>query len=400
MDHLHIPEACKPQAVRVPYSGFAPKYDRLGFNGFPGRYGQNIDELTSPDDLNPRRKEWVESFFQEWLWFGVMDEFTKACDIDLDLNVFIVDNPSDSGRLINTTALISQGTRKSPRPGFGSTSGVTVGFNLARGMFPEYAPFTAAATRGPQGLKKPTGRRLKLAEALESGLRVLRAIERWSSPLLRYEIILSVDILCDSIARIMRDRFGEYIASRSATSSQTFEDVMIARNWCPSRITPVLTQASVSSNYIASLLPSYEPESHRGCRPRKCLKRTSTLEGIPPLHRDTCLGDCSDVSTEESQTIKTWKNGGIPGFRLQPDVKLGRLEIVDCAKHSFVAISHVWAHGMGNSFKNSLPTCQIEFLFDLVRQVAGRDAVLWIDPLSVPIDPEAKRIAITHSASD
>ena len=77
-----------------------------------------------------------------------------------------------------------------------------------------------------------------------------------------------------------------------------------------------------------------------------------------------------------------------------PGIKFDLLEIVDCTGQPFVAISHVWAQGMGNPSKNALLMCQVELLFDLVRQVAGEDAVLWVDSLSVPIDPETKRIAI------
>ena len=179
----------------------------------------------------------------------------------------------------------------------------------------------------------------------------------------------------------MEARFGESIELQRVRSFHRFEAAMIARNWCPSRITSVVTEASTALNYIASLLPSYESEPHRGCRPRKCLKGTSTSKDISPLYRVTCPGDCPDISIEESQIIQMWKRGGIPGFRPQPGVNLDQLEIIDCTRQPFVAISHVWAHGMGNSSKNALPTCQVKFLCNLARQVAGNDAVLWVDPL-------------------
>jgi hypothetical protein len=395
MDHLHIPEACQPQALSVPYLGFAPKYDRLGFNGFPERHGQNSDELISSHNLNPWRKEWVESFFQEWLWFGVMDEFAKACDINLDLDAFVTDNPSGSGRVITTASLVSLAARKPPQTNFDSTAGLAEGLNHVQRMFQGFAQAAETATRKRLWATiRPTGGRINLAESIDSAQRVLRAIAERCSSLVRFEIVLSVDILCDSTARIVKARFGEDIELRPSRSFDRFEATMIARNWCPSRITSIVTEASTPLNYVASLLPSYESEPHRGCRPRKCLKRTSTPKDISPLHRDTCSGDCPDISIEESQTIRMWKSGGIPGFRPQSGVKLDRLEIVDCTRQPFVAISHVWAHGMGNSSKNALPTCQVEFLCNLVRQVAGKDAVLWVDPLSVPIDPETKRIAI------
>ena len=70
------------------------------------------------------------------------------------------------------------------------------------------------------------------------------------------------------------------------------------------------------------------------------------------------------------------------------------VDIVDCTKEPFIAISHVWSHGLGNPTMNELPLCQVRFLCELGKRLGGEDAVLWIDTLSVPIDPEAKRVAI------
>jgi hypothetical protein len=49
---------------------------------------------------------------------------------------------------------------------------------------------------------------------------------------------------------------------------------------------------------------------------------------------------------------------------------------------------------MGNFSKNVLLIYQVEFLYSLVRQVAGNNIVLWVDPLFVLIDPETNRLTI------
>jgi hypothetical protein len=80
MDHLNTPEGWRPQARDVPYLGLALKYDELGFDGFPERYNLESDVLISSHSILQWQAEWIESFIQEWLWFGLMDEFAKACD--------------------------------------------------------------------------------------------------------------------------------------------------------------------------------------------------------------------------------------------------------------------------------------------------------------------------------
>lgn len=65
MDHLHIPEGCKSQMREIPYLGMAPKYDQLGFHGFPERHSVNSDELIATHSILKWRADYIESFIQE-----------------------------------------------------------------------------------------------------------------------------------------------------------------------------------------------------------------------------------------------------------------------------------------------------------------------------------------------
>jgi hypothetical protein len=66
----------------------------------------------------------------------------------------------------------------------------------------------------------------------------------------------------------------------------------------------------------------------------------------------------------------------------------------------YVAISHVWADGLGNPFGNALPKCQLIGLQNLAKgvvQASGLDvpALLWLDTICVPCKPGAgKTIAM------
>lgn len=97
----------------------------------------------------------------------------------------------------------------------------------------------------------------------------------------------------------------------------------------------------------------------------------------------------------EDDLIAILRAGGIPGIS---ETRNGQgevqYEIVDTTEREYIAISHVWSHGLGNPSKNALPLCQIQLLFKRIRVIASPDVVLWIDTISVPIKPKWKTTAI------
>jgi hypothetical protein len=62
----------------------------------------------------------------------------------------------------------------------------------------------------------------------------------------------------------------------------------------------------------------------------------------------------------------------------------------------YIAYSHVWADGMGNPDKNTLPLCQVEKLRRKTREIMGdnhQHFYVWIDTLCVPVAPSQLRKA-------
>lgn len=102
--------------------------------------------------------------------------------------------------------------------------------------------------------------------------------------------------------------------------------------------------------------------------------------------------------------------GGIPLLSLSDPYSLNSPRIYDIEpdvveyepRIRSVAISHVWADGLGNNWNNSLPICQLVKLRDNAFQIlSGRDEhiadriYVWIDTLCVPLHPaEARKSAI------
>lgn len=68
----------------------------------------------------------------------------------------------------------------------------------------------------------------------------------------------------------------------------------------------------------------------------------------------------------------------------------------------YVAISHIWSDGIGNTEQNALPACQMHRLQRLVNdlytddQKPGPAVPFWIDTLMVPLQDEARKKAIAQ----
>lgn len=101
----------------------------------------------------------------------------------------------------------------------------------------------------------------------------------------------------------------------------------------------------------------------------------------------------------EDELPRMWKEGGIPGLRLLRGHHPQDNQLINCFGRAFIAISHVWSHGLVNPKASELPSCQVRFLSKLVEDLSGKEGILWIDTLCVPIEEESKRIAISKLRS-
>jgi hypothetical protein len=116
MEHLNISKGCILHSKSVLYLGIAPKYDRQGFEGFPKRCGIDINNIShlfgaSQDDALSEKTgvsldtEYIESFLQEWLWFGLLHEFESEYGLQMDSSQFIRPGGKDGGYVVNTELL-------------------------------------------------------------------------------------------------------------------------------------------------------------------------------------------------------------------------------------------------------------------------------------------------------
>jgi hypothetical protein len=89
------------------------------------------------------------------------------------------------------------------------------------------------------------------------------------------------------------------------------------------------------------------------------------------------------------------ERGEVPLFRIHAKGKdpynwTGGIELETVESSSYVAISHVWAHGLGNEKQNALAECQlmrIKGILVTFTQAEGlsTEPAIWIDTMCIPV---------------
>ncbi|KAL8673805.1 MAG: hypothetical protein Q9168_001770 [Polycauliona sp. 1 TL-2023] len=215
---------------------------------------------------------------------------------------------------------------------------------------------------------------------------------------------------------------------------QTLEKVSLLENrfltngWCPFQLARLWGQYSPSTTYYLSSLPredTFSGVKHNQCDKTRCM--TTSIDPSTYAHRhvascSTRDGSCRMVGVRSAEVADCIRRGRVPLVRFEESVDGSiRPELVEsCNGSRYVALSHVWSGGLGNVNLNSMYSCQIRKLYNLLLRLrdTGDDdfdrnlgtrkfpdafrelrkrfgmpspeppVLLWIDTLCVPVGEE------------
>lgn len=129
------------------------------------------------------------------------------------------------------------------------------------------------------------------------------------------------------------------------------------------------------------------------CTLVKCKLRQLNDSTYRTRHAPGCQGSCSFVGADPDHLANILvDHKSIPLIDASPDWdNVKRFTCIDLKAWDgvapFVAISHVWADGLGNPQANALPRCQMMRLSKMVQNLTGRaNAYFWLDTICVPPD--------------
>lgn len=204
------------------------------------------------------------------------------------------------------------------------------------------------------------------------------------------------------------------------TNPEFFEYIHDAVNglgWCPRTIHAFRldTSRTLASAYFTINTKSPQiNEDHSACSARMCLAYQLDSKNYPRVHSASETQDCScaNLSADPNVTGAILGNeGSSPLVRVSSvkDNNTAQIEILDSAPgQDYIAVSHVWSHGLGNPHENSLPACQLLRIQGFVNALGKNEpehdpsctAPFWMDTLCIPREPkELRKKAIMRMAT-
>lgn len=233
-------------------------------------------------------------------------------------------------------------------------------------------------------------------------------------------VVQSSALLAESLYALheflLEDDFAAFLDLQWLMTNDTedmFRQRLVNRGWCPS-VLPFAKSLGIS---ILQYVVAHEQEgftanaSHEKCTIHTCKVNDVDLSSYRPAHTNDCDKDnCRLITADNDQLEACLRSGNFPLIDAT-QLYLSKVLLTPACLPvipyqpgiSFVAISHVWAHGRGSVAETGLPTCQVKNLVRVALtpndDLATYTPYLWIDSLCVPDDRSLRGTAIQLMAS-
>ncbi|KAI0828594.1 hypothetical protein BC628DRAFT_79832 [Trametes gibbosa] len=348
--------------------------------------------LVSRADGTPVTGTSKAAFLQGWLFFGVLTEVSALCGLAIDVREeFVVED----GRAISTAALNGLAGRW-----FASLADDLVGDEAFMKRILDIVR-NISLLLNEELVDRENIEFEPLYSYTTDEARVFHAIDT----LLR---ILALHLLLHVYSR--RSAAGEEDAGgwtkgavevaiewpgRRVEAFNVFTDrlqeEMLERGWCDSEISLLATDEIP----FASLLDRPRIRDHSRCGDVVCSAYQTDEATYKTIHTDDSC-QCAFLRVPAEDLAAYLARGKVPALLLTEDLEI---QVVDSVDYPYIALSHVWADGLGNPVENALPTCELRRIRAYVDEVHRRlhgpsshpgPVVLWMDTLCIPVDPSMK----------
>ncbi|KAL6228812.1 hypothetical protein BDW75DRAFT_226176 [Aspergillus navahoensis] len=428
MDHLVLPTGTRPY-IKVPYK-CTLEYTPGDFIAFPERHGWTREHLLGDDNFGGKDPADIEAFFQTWLYFGMLLEILHIAGVKAEAEDFVC--WEDDGAFVSTMALPSLLLRWRKKWDVSSQC-------KCRFALPGSKDDSQDSTVNQSNCKrKRCWLKLKSMEDIAALQKILGILDQVHSFVARYcgainksgtipaaqywpvqdAITLSIAVLGFTFSEAVWDTYHLLAPKLDWTVDILLKDRLERANWCPARIASTVAEFSIDGLYYIAADPQMDTEDHSPCTDLRCVSKGVDRTEYRTRHvTDDC--QCSHHEPPMDEMLEIIRDGGTPlvswnpaerdvaGQRLCirrfsfipghiPSIEVGangQLAIPDIVP-SYIAISHVWADGLGNERQNSLPACQlsrIQLLVDEIYSLVPNRPThipFWMDTLCVPVRRE------------
>jgi hypothetical protein len=381
---------------KTPYVA-SERYDGGPWLSYPSRKGMLRDilkdgafdalEYTRAERVNPTLLHKYESFFQTWLYFGLIGEFTGVNGTD----VCVEGNPSESINHLYRMILVEDGKF----------------VKLDKECLDEF--LALSREKMPKDLDARKAHYNHLALCLSYAFSCTMHTPREFNHAVRCSIAALGELFMTTLNTAL-EMVGLPVFGRDWTPGFLNDEdrkSMIAHGWCPSDISRAEEKyLHIETLFIARMLDkTLPPRDHSRCMPSICNLYQIHHNNYKPQHQTEGCKCTQLVVQEENLTAPLFKEGRFPLILLKGNTENLTYEIVESGRAPYIAISHVWADGLGNPLANSLQKCKLQHLRSLVDAINEQDpeqippkqegSLIWLDTLLSPArDGIGKQAAI------
>ena len=424
MDHLDRSKAAAFPQPRIPYVCLQP-YNGESFMSYPSSQGYDLQKARECDF----ERDWqshvaeaqlplantklvLESFLQSWLFFGLLCELHTAVGLTFDQESFISEDTSVT--VVCSGQKIGKIKRLNTEP---LHDLFVTWYDLSQELEHEDVEQLCRPINGSLSILYQISYRLttKSQNYVDDDL-LLSFMSLGQSTEHALQWIAQTSLLGRQVPRgrstVVQQRQNDATPwlpePRGWDAPNRLFTKLICNGWCPNEVETLRKNFQVNEVVYASQLRRVgDRGKHRVCTPALCgaaniddaTYRTQHHPGF--CERDTCTEVridyariCEIIEADSTPLIQARADDATISFRVAPDtIEQGEAA---GAKVPYVAVSHVWAHGLGNNKRNALPSCQMKALYRYTSSIPdfwdGKNiSVFWIDTLCVPVQHDHLR---------
>ncbi|KAE8442357.1 hypothetical protein EG329_003428 [Mollisiaceae sp. DMI_Dod_QoI] len=376
------------QVPRTPYL-CTERYDGGPWLSYPARKGKAAKYKAGPFDyldyarserLDPTPIKEQESFFQTWLYFGLIAEFLGA-------NCNDPANDPTSNELVKRIydeTLVQDGDQT-----YVKLDVACLGKFLAMGR----------ARLSPDPLV-----RRQHYEHVTNCLTYVHPLITTVPKEFNWSVKWSISALGELFTIALRAAFEALQVpsdfSRHWANGFLNDEAkasMREHGWCRSDIARAEAKyQSIQAHYIARMLDkSLPPRDHSQCTDSTCKSYQINLGQYASQHQQLPCS-CEQLVVKEESLLPSLSDGDhYPLLQFEGEVDDLTCKIIKSGTKPYIAISHVWADGLGNPHENSLYKCKLHHLRKLVDAINDKESaiapetaersLIWLDTLCCPV---------------
>jgi hypothetical protein len=408
MEFLLLPTNRGNPPIPIPRTPYVcrERYDGGPFLSYPSRVGKPEATGASFDLVKYQLSEWVsatpvqdqESFVQSWLYFGFIAELLCATSTDTPKNTSI--EPGASAARTASTEIIDaiydalvveDRSEKYVRLDIETLSPV---WDIAKSRLPEAEDI--------EGNRKYYQH---LISCLNSAHAVWVSVPKEFNHMVKYAIAAFAELI-ETHIRIELNKFDVKVQFGHQWSegylNEYAQESMLAHGWCPIDVARAKAKfGTIQALNVARMMDKTMPErDHSHCTAFACNIGQIDKNYQLRHQQEDCLCEPLLIQQQLLDTILV-REDRFPLLRLNGNLHNLSADIVEYTPGiPYIAISHVWVDGLGNSNANLLHRCKLFHLRELVNKFnidepQHKSPLIWLDTLCCPaLDGVGKQKAI------